>query len=55
LTGDGRTDAGDLATLIGSWGSVAAGYAAGDIDGDGVVGASDVAALIGAWNTAGCP
>jgi len=55
LTGDRRTDAADLAVLIGSWGGVAAGYSAGDIDGNGVIDAADIAALVGSWNPAGCP
>jgi hypothetical protein len=45
LDGDDEVGAGDLATLIGSWGM--AGGA--DLDGDGVVGAGDLAILIGAW------
>ena len=45
LDGDGDVDAGDLATLLGQWGT--AGSA--DLDGDNMVGAADLAILLGAW------
>ncbi len=50
LDGDGAVGAGDLAQLIGLWGSS---NAAADLDGSGVVGATDLAQLIGNWGP--CP
>ncbi len=47
LTGDGQVDAGDLAILLGAWGSNP-GHSA-DTDGSGVVDAADLALLLGAW------
>jgi len=46
LNGDGRVDAGDLASLLGSWG--AAGGPA-DLDGNGIVAAGDLTILIANW------
>jgi hypothetical protein len=46
LTGNGVTDAADLATLIGNWG---AGGVTSDLNWDGVVDATDLATLIGYW------
>jgi len=45
LDGDGAVGAGDLAVLLGNWGSAGI----GDLDGDGAVGPSDLALLLGAW------
>ena len=45
LDGNGVVDAGDLAILLGAWGTAGA-----DLDGDGVTGAADLAILLGAWN-----
>ncbi|MDZ4754618.1 MAG: hypothetical protein SGJ11_08980 [Phycisphaerae bacterium] len=49
LDDDQAVGAGDLATLLGQWGS--AGSA--DLDGDGIVNAGDLASLLGAWGR--CP
>lgn len=49
LDGDGAVGAGDLASMLGAWGSTGP----ADLDGDGVVGASDLAALLGGWGP--CP
>jgi hypothetical protein len=46
---DGAVDAGDLAVLLGAWGS----SGPGDLDGDGAVGSSDLAILLGAWTPDG--
>jgi hypothetical protein len=46
LDGDGTVGPGDLAILLGLWGS-SGGEA--DLDGDGTVGAGDLATLLGAW------
>lgn len=42
--GDGSIGAGDLAQLLGAWGS-----ADGDLDGDGTTGSTDLAVLLGGW------
>ena len=47
ITGDGSTDAADLAVLLGSWGPAAG--AASDLNDDGTVDAADLAILLGAW------
>lgn len=47
IDGSGSVDAGDLALLLGAWGSP---DVAADLDGSGVVDASDLAALLGAWS-----
>lgn len=47
LDGDGDVDAGDLSTLIGSWGT----SGLGDLDGDNAVGPADLALLLGMWGT----
>ncbi|MBL9118463.1 MAG: hypothetical protein JNL80_00945 [Phycisphaerae bacterium] len=46
LTGDGLVNAGDLALMLGAWGS-AGGPA--DLNGDGTVDAADLSILLGAW------
>lgn len=48
INGDGVVDAGDLAMLLGAWGTNAANA---DLDDDGVVGASDLAILLGSWGS----
>lgn len=45
LDGDGVVQAGDLAILLGAWGSASL----ADLDGDGIVGAGDIAILLGEW------
>jgi hypothetical protein len=45
LDGNGTVGQGDLAILLGAWGTPGP----GDLDGSGQVGASDLALLIGAW------
>jgi hypothetical protein len=45
LDGDGSVGAGDLAILLGAWGTTGP----GDLDGDGAVGAADLGLLLGAW------
>jgi hypothetical protein len=50
LDGDGAVGPGDLATLLGAWGS--AGTSA-DLDGDGAVGPGDLATLLGLWGNCG--
>jgi hypothetical protein len=47
---DGDTDAGDLARLLGNWGSTDPNS---DLDGDGLVGQADLAILLGQWGP--CP
>ncbi len=47
LDGDGSVGAGDLALMLGAWGT-----SGGDLDGDGTTGSSDLATLLGAWG--GC-
>lgn len=49
--GDGIVGAGDLAQLLGGWGSFNPDL---DLDGDGVVGAGDLSILLGLWGTV-CP
>jgi hypothetical protein len=46
LNGDGLVNGGDLAVLLGAWGS-AAGLA--DVNDDGIVDAADLSILLGAW------
>ncbi len=53
LNGDLVKDGGDLAALLGCWGSVAAACNFADLDRDGSVGGSDLALLIGAWHGGG--
>jgi hypothetical protein len=55
LDASGDVGAGDLATLLGSWGTNGTGTSgrSADIDGDGLVGAGDLAALLGAWGACG--
>ncbi len=45
INGDGAVNGGDLALLLGAWGSAGA----ADLDGDGTVGAADLSILLGAW------
>jgi hypothetical protein len=45
LDHDGDVDAGDLAILLGGWGT----SGPGDLNGDGVVDATDLAMLLGSW------
>ncbi len=45
LNGDGHVDAGDVAILLGAWGSPAT----ADLDGDGTVGPGDLGIVLGAW------
>jgi len=51
IDGNGAVDGGDLAALLGSWGTCAG--CAADIDGNGSVDGGDLAALLGAWGA--CP
>lgn len=51
LSGDGETDAADLAILLGAWGRC--GECAADLTGDGAVDAADLAILLGGWGS--CP
>jgi hypothetical protein len=51
LNGDLVIDGGDLAIILGSWGSCVACEA--DLDDDGVVGGSDLALVLGSWGA--CP
>jgi hypothetical protein len=50
LDRSGDVDAGDLAVLLGTWGTNAA---CGDLDGNGLVGPPDLARLLGAWGPCG--
>ena len=45
--GNGSVDGGDLAALLGSWGTCAG--CAADIDGNGAIDAGDLAELLGSW------
>ena len=47
INGDGAVNGGDLAALLGGWGSSAAEL---DLDGNGTVGGGDLARLLGAWS-----
>ncbi len=47
IDGNGAVDGGDLATLLGSWGTCAG--CAADIDGNGAIDGGDLAALLGSW------
>ena len=47
LNGDGLVNAGDLAILLGAWGTTGG---VSDINGDGAVDAVDLALLVGNWN-----
>jgi subtilisin family serine protease len=49
LDHDGTVGAGDLAFLLGAWGTPSA-----DLDGDGLTGASDLALLLGVWGERSC-
>jgi subtilisin family serine protease len=49
LNHDGVIGAGDLAILLGAWGTTS-----GDLDGDGTTGASDLAILLGWWGEPSC-
>jgi T5SS/PEP-CTERM-associated repeat protein len=52
LDGDGDVDLGDLAQLLGSYGTTnGAAYEDGDLDGDGDVDLADLAALLGFYGT----
>ena len=53
VDGDGRTDAFDLAFLLGHWGPVMPDSACLDADDDGIIGAFDLAVVLGAWGP--CP
>jgi len=46
VNGDGSVDGGDLALVLGYWGSSAAGP---DINGDGIVDGMDIAIVLGNW------
>jgi hypothetical protein len=50
LDNDGDVDAGDLAILLGAWGSTGG---PSDLNGNGLVGAEDLALLLGGWGD--CP
>jgi hypothetical protein len=50
LDRSGDVGAGDLASLLGAWGTSAS---AADLDGDGIVGAGDVSILLGSWGNCG--
>jgi hypothetical protein len=43
-------DGGDLAILLGYWGSDGGGFGLGDFDGSGTVDAADLGVLLGAWS-----
>jgi thermitase len=47
LDGDGAVGSGDLAILLGAWGTAGP---LGDLDGDGLVGVADLTVLLGRWN-----
>lgn len=47
INADGVVNGGDLAILLGAWGTTGS---PADLDGDGVVGAADLAMLLGAWS-----
>ncbi len=47
INGDGLVNAGDLAGLLGAWGSTSG---PADINGDGIVDATDLAILVSNWN-----
>jgi Dockerin type I domain len=47
LNNDGVVNAGDLAILLGAWGTTSG---PADINGDGIVNASDLSILLGAWD-----
>jgi formylglycine-generating enzyme required for sulfatase activity len=49
LTGDGRVDARDLATLLGAWGACPANACGADLNGDGVVNGVDLATVFARW------
>ena len=51
LDGNGLTDGGDLAVVLGSWGSCSA--CAADLDGSSSVDGGDLAVLLGSWGA--CP
>jgi len=53
LNGDGNVDAGDLAVLLGAWGSRGVPGFPGDVNSDGLVDATDLAGLLGAWGACG--
>ena len=48
MNGDGAVGAGDLAILLGAWGSPG-GHGPTDLNGDGQVNAADLALMLGAW------
>jgi hypothetical protein len=48
LNADGMVDGGDLAILLGYWGSDGGGFGLGDFDGSGTVDAADLGVLLGA-------
>ena len=48
LNGNGTVEGGDLAILIGAWGTLASGP---DISGDGVIDGVDLAIMLSAWGT----
>jgi len=50
LDGDGEVAAGDLAILLGAWGTASA---VADLNGDGTVGAADLTVMLGAWGQCG--
>lgn len=47
LDGNGRVDGGDLAAILGAWGSAQGGAA--DLDGDGLVTGADLSIVLGSW------
>lgn len=49
LDHDGSVGAGDLAVLLGAWGT-----SSGDVDGDGATGPGDLAVLLGWWGASSC-
>jgi len=55
LDANSEVGAGDLAILLGSWGTngTGTGGRSADLDGDGIVGAGDLSALLGAWGACG--
>jgi len=50
IDGNGAVDGGDMALVLGAWGTT---NAAADLDGNGFVGAGDLSILLAAWGT--CP
>jgi hypothetical protein len=50
LTGDGKVDGADLATLLAKWGT---GRGPADLNADGTVDGADLAEMLGRWGSGG--